>query len=187
MTSHNSTILRCISYLPSAHGPDVLHQLAGLQLKCSAALHLLIPQLYGPALFGPANHMFRVQTYSTVAPFYQRLASRHKLGTHGRSFPPVTMSPSLSVVYMVKTGPLCAFATTRTRKCSRHTYTSPFIAPVKVRLFWRGQTRTQHPPKPLSHISQCARTGVRALTAPKATDSMVCMRPSSTEPITPFL
>ena len=56
--------------------------------------------------------------------------------THGRSFPPVTMSPSLRVVYMVKTGPLCAFATTRTRKCSLHTNTSPFMAPVKVRLFW---------------------------------------------------
>lgn len=57
------------------------------------------------------------------------------LGTHGRSFPPVTISPSLRVVYMVKTGPLCAFATTRTRKCSLHTNTSPFIAPVNVRLF----------------------------------------------------
>lgn len=55
--------------------------------------------------------------------------------THGLSFPPVTMSPSLSVVYMVKTGPLCALATTRTRKCSLHTYTSPFIAPVNVKLF----------------------------------------------------
>lgn len=58
-------------------------------------------------------------------------------GTYGRSFPPVTMSPSLRVVYMVKTGPLWALATTRTRKCSLHTYTSPLTAPVKVKLFWR--------------------------------------------------
>lgn len=54
------------------------------------------------------------------------------------------MSPSLRVVYMVKTGPLCAFATTRTRKCSLHTYTSPFIAPVNVRLFWRKPKLTYY-------------------------------------------
>lgn len=58
--------------------------------------------------------------------------------THGLSLPPVTMRPSLSVVYMVKTGPVWALATSRSRKWSRHTYTSPLMAPVKVRLVFRG-------------------------------------------------
>lgn len=63
-------------------------------------------------------------------------------GTHGLSLPPVTMRPSLSVVYMVNTGPVWALATTRSRKWSLHTYTSPFIAPVNVRLFWRKRNHT---------------------------------------------
>lgn len=44
------------SYLPSADGSDVLHRLTSLQLKHSAALHLLIPQFHSPALFSPVNH-----------------------------------------------------------------------------------------------------------------------------------
>lgn len=42
------------------------------------------------------------------------------------------------MVYIVKTGPVWALATTRSRKWSRHTYTSPLMAPVKVRLVFRG-------------------------------------------------
>lgn len=51
----------------------------------------------------------------------------------------MTISPSLSVVNMENTGPLWALATTRTRKFSLHTYTSPLMAPVKVSWFWRRQ------------------------------------------------
>lgn len=43
------------SYLPSADGAHVLHRLAGLQLKRSTSLHLLVPKLHSSALFSPAN------------------------------------------------------------------------------------------------------------------------------------
>lgn len=109
-----------LAYLSSADGPDVLHQLASLQLECSAALHLLIPQLHSPTLFGPANHT-HTRMVCELMDLCSLLDPEGRWETHGRSLPPVTMSPSLSVVYMVKTGPLCAFATTRTRKCSLHT------------------------------------------------------------------
>lgn len=66
-------------------------------------------------------------------------AERNKLVSYGLSFPPVTMSPSRSVVYIVKTGPVWAFATSLIRKWSFQTYTSPLMAPVKVRLFWKKQ------------------------------------------------
>lgn len=79
------------------------------------------------------THHLCVRCVWSSAPWSRRPAQ----GTYGRSFPPVTISPSLRVVYMVKTGPLWALATTRTRKCSLQTYTSPLTAPVKVRLFWR--------------------------------------------------
>lgn len=116
-------------YLPSADGAHVLHQLTRLQLERSAPLHFLVPQLDGSALFRPAGQMSRYRS--------NRLGPSATRATYGRSFPPVTMRPSLRVVYMVKTGPLWALATTRTRKCSLHTYTSPFTAPLKVSWFWR--------------------------------------------------
>lgn len=45
-----------LQYLPSADRADVLHRLAGLQLKRSAALHLLIPKLHSPTLFSPVKY-----------------------------------------------------------------------------------------------------------------------------------
>lgn len=57
--------------------------------------------------------------------------------TYGRSLPPVTMSPSRNVVYMVNTGPVWALATILTRMCSFHTHTSPLMVPVNVKLFWK--------------------------------------------------
>lgn len=41
------------SDLSSADGSDALHLLTRLQLEGPAALHLLVPQLHGSALFGP--------------------------------------------------------------------------------------------------------------------------------------
>lgn len=57
--------------------------------------------------------------------------------TYGLSLPPVTMRPSLSVVYIVNTGPVWALATILTRMCSFHTHTSPLMVPVNVKLFWK--------------------------------------------------
>lgn len=53
-------------YLPSADGSDVLHRLTGLQLKHSAALHLLIPKLYSPTLFSPVNHTRSIMIYCSL-------------------------------------------------------------------------------------------------------------------------
>lgn len=55
--------------------------------------------------------------------------------TYGLSLPPVTISPSLRVVYMVNTGPVWALATIRIRMCSFQTHTSPLMVPVNVKLF----------------------------------------------------
>lgn len=55
--------------------------------------------------------------------------------THGLSLPPVTISPSRSVVYMANTGPLWALATTLHSMWSLHTQTSPLMVPVNVKLF----------------------------------------------------
>ena len=52
------------------------------------------------------------------------------------------MSPSLRVVCMVNTGPLCARLTTRTNLWLDHTNTSPFMAPVNVRLSCRDSEKT---------------------------------------------
>ena len=49
------------------------------------------------------------------------------------SFPPLTMSPSLSVVCIANTGPLCARLTTLASLWPSHTNTSPFMAPVNVK------------------------------------------------------
>lgn len=57
--------------------------------------------------------------------------------TYGLSLPPVTIRPSLRVVYMVNTGPVWALATILTRMCSFHTHTSPLMVPVNVKLFWK--------------------------------------------------
>lgn len=51
------------------------------------------------------------------------------------------MSPSLRVVCMVKTGPLCARLTTRTNLWVDHTNTSPFMAPVNVILSCRDSEK----------------------------------------------
>ena len=56
--------------------------------------------------------------------------------TYSFSFPPVTMSPSLSVVYIVKIGPACAWLTTLARLEPAQTKTSPLIDPVNVVSFY---------------------------------------------------
>ncbi|TNN54313.1 hypothetical protein EYF80_035463 [Liparis tanakae] len=67
------------SHFASADGPDALHLPPRLQLEGSTPFHLLIPELHRTALLN--------------------------FSTHGLSFPPVTMRPSLRVVYMENTGP----------------------------------------------------------------------------------
>lgn len=62
--------------------------------------------------------------------------------THGLSLPPVTIKPSLNVVYIVKTGPLWALATIRIKTWSFQTQTSPLIVPVNVKLFWKEEKYT---------------------------------------------
>lgn len=47
---------KSVSHLPSADGSDIFHRLASLQLKRSAALHLLIPKLHSAALFSPVKY-----------------------------------------------------------------------------------------------------------------------------------
>lgn len=69
---------------------------------------------------------------------------KRKKKTHGLSLPPVTIKPSLSVVYIVKTGPLWALATIRINTWSFQTQTSPLIVPVNVKLFWKGEKYTHH-------------------------------------------
>lgn len=50
---HHGPSTVCSSHLSSADRSDALHRLAGLQLKSSAALHLLVPKLHSTTLFGP--------------------------------------------------------------------------------------------------------------------------------------
>ena len=69
---------------------------------------------------------------------------KRKKKTHGLSLPPVTIKPSLNVVYIVKTGPLWALATIRINTWSFQTQTSPLIVPVNVKLFWKGEKYTHH-------------------------------------------
>ena len=89
-------------------------------------------------------NIFLTELSTSVNPAKPPLRFGRKLGvqqTYSRSFPPVTISPSRSVVNIVKTGPLWALVTTRLRFESCHTYTSPFSAPVKVALFCINQDK----------------------------------------------
>ena len=79
----------------------------------------------------------KFRTKELIIPFLL-LFSQIK-STYALSLAPVTMSPSRSVVYIVKMGPVWAFSTTRISVLSFHTYTSPLMAPVNVRLFWKLQ------------------------------------------------
>ena len=64
--------------------------------------------------------------------------------SHFLSLAADTISPSLRVVNKEKTGPLCALDTTLLSTCCLHTYMSPSIAPVNVRLSW-NTLRKLHP------------------------------------------
>lgn len=85
----------------------------------------------------------RILSFTTAAFENAHADSENKIdigkaqATYGRSLPPVTMSPSRNVVYMVNTGPVWALATILTRMCSFHTHTSPLMVPVNVKLFWK--------------------------------------------------
>lgn len=64
--------------------------------------------------------------------FHQNLAKHKLTKSHLFSLAPVTIRPSLRVVYIVNTGPSCALFTIFMNLASFHTYTSPLTAPVYV-------------------------------------------------------